>query len=88
MKSCIQCNSEIDLLSDDLTMYQVDKTRHLYCVKCKSPREEYVSPRQISDMRERICTLERRINNAWKAKLLMLIFGAVIGFVFLRFIAL
>ena len=88
MKSCIQCNSEIDLLSDDLTMYQVDKTRYLYCVKCKSPREEYVSPRQISDMRERTCTLEKRINNAWKAKLLMLIFGAVIGLLFLRFIAL
>lgn len=82
MKTCIQCKSEIDFLNDDLTLYQVDKIRYLYCDACKSPREPYTSPAQAAEMKSRIDFLESKIRKSWCGQLVTLFIGILMGWFF------
>ena len=79
MKKCVQCNNEIDFIEDDLTLYQFNKERYLYCATCQNPKEPYTSPAQITDMKVRISMLENTINKSWKGKIVLFIIGIAVG---------
>jgi len=79
MKTCIQCGCEINFLNDDLTLYQVNKDRYLYCAGCQNPRETYTSPSQIKEAELRIKALESTIKRLRQGKLAIFLIGIAIG---------
>lgn len=79
MKVCVQCGCEIDFMVDDLTLYQVDKNRYLYCANCQNPREPYISSSQVMDMRDTIKSHESTINKSWQGNLILFVIGIIVG---------
>ena len=82
MKTCIQCNSELDLASDNYSLYQVDGNRYLYCEQCQNLREPYISLDELNIAKCESDSLRHALQKARRNGLILLGIGCLMGYLF------
>jgi hypothetical protein len=80
MKTCIQCNAQVDFLKSTFTLYQVDGERYLYCEACKSPREPYIDPAEIERLNVEIVSCKKALSQTKKLAGVLLLIGFAFGY--------
>jgi hypothetical protein len=79
VKTCIQCGADVDVLVDVYTLYQVDGQRYIYCETCKSPREPYISPAEVMNLKSQVESYRKSIGRMEWISIVIAVAGFSLG---------